>query len=131
MVQKFCRIDIIFDCYKMDSIKSSGRQRRGESSDAVRMTTSKMAQPLPLASEFKQFWSLSINKIGLEQFFILCMIENYNDEKPDYLGGCHIDGIDKCFRLMNGTVTEMLELECSYDEAQDRLMFHLNNAVKF
>ena len=95
------------------------------------MTISKMAQPLPLASEFKQFWSLSINKIGLEQFFILCMIENYNDEKPDYLGGCHIDGIDKCFRLLNGTVTEMLELQCSYDEAQDRLMFHLNNAVKF
>ena len=77
----------------MDSIKSSGRQRRGESSDAVRMTISKMAQLLPLASEFKQFWSLSDNKIGLVQFFILCMIENYNDEKPDYFGGCHIDGI--------------------------------------
>ena len=33
------------------------------------------------------------------------------------------------FRLMNGTVTEMLELECSYDEAEDRLMFHLNNLL--
>ena len=64
--QKFCRIDIIFDCYKKDSIKSLERQRRSQSSDAVRMTISNIAQPLPSANEFKRFWSLSENKVGLE-----------------------------------------------------------------
>ena len=58
------------------------------------------------------------------------MIQNYRDEKPVYLGGCHLDGVDRCLKLSNGTQVDMPELMCSYDEADDRLMFHLNNAVK-
>ena len=128
--QKFCRIDIIFDCYKKDSIKSLERQRRSQSSDAVRMTISNIAQSLPSAKEFKRFWSLSENKVGLEQFFISWMIENYQGEKPVYLGGCHRDGVDKCYQLKNGSLIDMPDLKCSYDEADDRIMFHLNNAVQ-
>ena len=74
--QKFHRIDIIFYCYKKDFIKSLERQRRSQSSDAVRMTISNMTQALPPANEFKRFWSLSENKVGLQQFFISWMIQN-------------------------------------------------------
>ena len=130
MGQNCRRIDIVFDCYRNDSIKSLERQRRSQSLDAVRMTISNMTQPLPSASEFKRFWSMPENKVGLEQFFISWLIENYHGEKPVYLGGCHINAVEKCFKLMNGTTTDIPELMCSYDEADDRIMFHLNHAVK-
>ena len=89
-----------------------------------------MTQTLPSASEFKRFWSLSENKVGLEQFLISWLIENYHREKPVYLGGCHINVVEKCFKLMNDTITDIPELICSYDEADGRIMFHLNHAVK-
>ena len=77
MGRKVNRINIVFDCYRNDSIKALERQRRSETLDAVRMTVSNMKQPLPPTKEFERFWSLSENKIALEQFFITWLIENY------------------------------------------------------
>ena len=130
MGQQVSRIDIVFDCYRKDSIKALERQRRGESSDAVRMTVSNINQPLPPAKHFERFWSMSENKISLQQFFITWIIDNYEGEKPVYLGGCHVNDIDQCYQLMNGIVTKVPALKCSFDEADDRIMFHLNHAVK-
>ena len=123
------RIDIVFDCYRNDSVKALERHRRGLTSDAARITVSNMTQPLPPAKEFERLWSLSANKISLEQFFITWLMDNYDGEKPIYLGGCHLNDIDRCYKLANGDVTDIPALKCSYDEADDRIMFHLNHAV--
>ena len=91
MGQQVSRIDIVFDCYRKDSIKALERQRRSESSDALRLAVNNINQPLPPTKDFERFWSMPENKISLEQFFISWMIENYDDEKPVYLGGCHVN----------------------------------------
>ena len=124
------RIDFVFDCYKKDSIKALERERRNKSKDPLHLTISNMNQPLPIASEFERFWSLSENKIGLQQFFISWIMETYDGDKPIFLGGCHVGDVDKCFKVVNNDVINIPLLECSYDEADDRLMFHLNHAVR-
>ena len=47
-----------------------------------------------------------------------------------YLGGCHEDGLNKCYKLVNGTMFDVPSLSCTYDEADDRIMYHLNQAVR-
>ena len=123
------RIDVVFDCYAKDTIKGLERQRRSTSADSIRMTINNVNQPLPIASEFERFWSTSENKIGLQQFFITWLTENYKDEKPVYLGGCHVGSKDICYKLVNGELIDVPSLKCYYDEADDR-MYHLNHAVQ-
>ena len=96
------RIDVVFDCYAKDTIKGLERQRRSTSADSIRMTINNVNQPLPIASEFERFWSTSENKIGLQQFFITWLTENYKDEKPVCLGGCHGGSKVICYKLVNG-----------------------------
>ena len=47
-----------------------------------------------------------------------------------YLGGCHALERDGCLKIVNGQSSLIRLLKCSYDEADDRIMFHLNHAVK-
>lgn len=124
------RIDVVFDCYAKDTIKGLERQRRSSSADYIRMTINNVNQPLPIASEFERFWSSSENKVGLQQFFISWLVETYEDDKPVYLGGCHVDSKDSCYKLVNGEYIDVPSLKCSYDEADDRIMYHLNHAVQ-
>ena len=124
------RMDIIFDCYRKDTIKGLERKRRGESVDAIRMSINNADQPLPLPSEFERFWCLPENKIKLQQFFIAWLVQNYDGDKTIYLGGCHNDGMEKCYHLQNGNLIEKPNLKCAYDESDDRIMFHLNNALQ-
>ena len=104
--------------------------QRSEAIDAIRMSISNAEQPLPLPSEFERFWCSSDNKIQFQKFFIAWLVEYHHDQKPVYLGGCHQNAIDKCFVLQNGTLIEKPSLEYSCDEADDRIIFHLNNAVQ-
>ena len=101
-----------------------------EVNQQIVQTVNCVDQPLPLTTEFKRFWSLAENKIDLQRLFISWIVNIYSKDKLLYLGGCHIDNIEKCYKLVNGTITNVPELCCSYDEADDRIMFHLNHAVK-
>ena len=47
-----------------------------------------------------------------------------------YLGGCLALERDGCLKIVNGQFSLIRLLKCSYDEADDRIMFHLNHAVK-
>ena len=89
-----------------------------------------MNQPLPLSSEFDTFWGSTENKVGLQQFFISWVVANYDGDIPVYLGGCHIDSKDFCYKVVKGEVINALRLKCHYDEADDRIMFHVNDDVK-
>ena len=124
------RIDIVFDCYAKDSIKSLERERRSISADSMRMIIENIDQPLPIASEFARFWSSSENKIALQQFFITWLVQHHNDVIPVYLGGCHVADKNICYKLVNGKLTDVPALKSSYDEADDRLIYHLNHAVR-
>ena len=72
-----------------------------------------------MSSEFDKFWGSTENKVGLQQFFISWVVANY----------CHIDSKDFCYKVVKGEVINALRLKCHYDEADDRIMFYVNDAV--
>ena len=51
-------------------------------------------------------------------------------ELPVYLGGFHASERDGCLKIVNGQSSLIHLLKCLYDEADDRIMFHLNHAIK-
>ena len=55
MAKNVNSIDIVFDCYRNDSVKGYERKRRSQSTDALRTTVTSVDQPLPLETEFKRF----------------------------------------------------------------------------
>ena len=123
-------MDIIFDVYVDICIKSSERERRGKV-DGIETVIKTVDQSLPV--EIDRFWVLPHNKMALQQNFIVwaletAKIENY--EKELYLGGCHEENSDMCVSYINGSVQRERLLECTHDEADDRLLFHMNHAVK-
>ena len=123
------RIDVIFDLYCEDSIKGLERKRRANN-ESIRTVISHMDQPLPIPSEFCKFWALNENKVGFQQFFISYVQENYKGIVPLYLGCSNGNDRNGCIKVVNGTSSSTRILKCSFDEADDRLMYHLNHAVK-
>ena len=57
--------------------------------------------------------------------------ESYLGDKPIDLGGCHPNGEEeKCYAISNGMKTLVPRLRSTHDEADDRIMIHINHAVK-
>ena len=81
-------------------------------------------------SEFEKFWALTENKIGLQQYFISWIVETYKGNIPVYLGGCSSNDRNSASKIVDGHVSTVQSLRCFYDEADDRLMYHLNQAIK-
>ena len=111
------------------SIKALERKRRAKN-ESIRTPITHMDQPLPLSSEFSEFWASVENKINFQQYFISYVLENYKGLIPIYLGGSHDSGWNGCIWVLNGTSCLVQSLSCSYDKADDRIMYHLNHAVK-
>ena len=112
------RIDIIvFDLYLPHSIKQHKRNRR-----------SKIAGINANISVSEQ--SLTIDKVRLQQFFIKWIIENYKWKEPVYLGGSHPDKITGCVKLLAEVTSWERLLQYDHEKADDRMMFHLNHAIK-
>ena len=127
------RIDIIFDLYLDSSIKHGGRQRRAKAT-AINVIISHSEQPIPV--DIDKFWSSSENKIQLQQFFIIWLKELYTREesvslKQDvYLGGSHKEKLAGYFLIRKKEFEETRLLECNHEEADDRMMFHINHGIK-
>ena len=120
------RIDIVFNLYKKNSIKSHERSRRSEDK-GIPTTVGRLDQPLPV--EMKKFWPLSSNKVSFQQIFIKWVTENQPDSRCIYLGGSHKDDVTICVRVENRNCTVERLLHCYHEEADDRIMCHVNHAV--
>ena len=120
------RIDIVFDIYLDGSIKQQERSRRGK--EHVETTISSFNQTLPV--EMDKFWGSSSNKMQLQQVFITWLLETYKDSKPLYLGGANKEDITSCFKIVEGIVTMVPILKCCHEEADDRMFFHINHAIR-
>ena len=123
------RIDIVFDLYNEQSIKASERSRRNKVK-GIETYISGIDQPLPI--EIGRFWPISKSKV-LQQVFIQWIIEdiaNKDFNKQLFLGGSHKEGDTLCFSVCNGAVTAERLLECTHEEADDRVLFHVKHAVK-
>ena len=120
------RIDIVFDLYLKDSVKQYERDRRSKT-DPINTSIRRRDQPLPV--EMDRFWASSDNKIYFQQFFITWAIENYDSVKPLFLGGLNVDDLTTCLKLHNGIVQSLCLLKCNHEEADDRIMYHVNHTV--
>ena len=65
-----------------------------------------------------------------QQFFINWYTKNYSESIPLYLGGSHHGEITSCFKLSDGLLTQDRLLKCDHEDAHDRIMFHVNHAMK-
>ena len=119
------RIDIIFDLYLEGSIKQNERDRRKKSTP-INVTISSTDQTLPV--EMDSFWSSSKNKVELQMCFINWICKSYVDSKPVYLGGSHPEDITKCVKVCDGISEDIRLLKCDHEEADDRIMYHINHA---
>ena len=121
-----CRIDVVFDLYYVDSIESHERQRRA-THDVIIANIDPSDQPLPV--EIEKFWTLSENKIQFQEFFIGWVSNTYKGENPVYQGGCLISSLQYCVKVSQGTVEQFPLLKCPHEEADDRMMYHITQAL--
>ena len=124
------RVDIAFGVYNEQSIKGSECRRRTKV-EGIETIITGFDQPLPV--ELDRFWPVSKNKIALQQLFTqwtLKKVKSENFEKLLFLVGSHKEGDTMCYSLINGFVTEERLLECTHEEANDRIFFHANHAIK-
>ena len=124
------RIDIVFDVYVDHSVKGSERRRRA-TVEGIQTMISDFDQILP--AETERFWSLSANKTALQQLFIqwiLKQVKHSNFDKVLYLGGSHKENDAICLSHTNGLITKERLLQCYHEEADDRIFFHANHAVR-
>ena len=128
---KLCnRVDIVLDVYKENSIKVSEQRWRTAGEDIERIISG-FDQPLP--AEIDRFWSVSNNKTSLQKLFTKWILNKVKSEQLDKLlslGGSHKENDAMCVSVVNGLVNVERLLECTYEEADDRIFFHANHAIK-
>ena len=107
-------------------MKQSERDRRSKA-NPISTVIRRGGQPSPV--EMDRFWASSENKVGFQKILITWIIENYNLEKPLFLGGSNVDDLTTFLKLHNGIVQSLQLLKCDHEEADDRIMYHVNHAV--
>ena len=117
------RIDIIFDVYQKSSIKQMERAQRS-SSEEITITIRSDNQKLPV--DLDMFWSSMLNKVRLQEYVFKWMLQNVVSEKEIIFGGVYGG---ECRKLLAGTETQIAELSSNQEEADDRIMFHINDGV--
>ena len=74
-------------------------------------------------------WQLSCNKVVIQQHMIGYIVNHYKGDKPIYISGAHKDDNTACLLVQHGVVTEIPELTCAAEEADDRIIFTMNYFV--
>ena len=117
------RIDIIFDLYKTSSIKQMEWAQRS-SSEQITITIRSDNQKLPV--DLDMFWSSMFNKVRLHEYVFKWMLQNVESDKEIFVGGVYGG---ECRKLLAGTETQITEHSSNQEEADDRIMFHINDGV--
>ena len=92
-----------------------------------RITTKLFGSEQQLPIDTKIFWA---NKMKFQQFFIDWFTKNYSQGISLHLGASYHEDIIRCFKLSDGILTQHHLLKCDHKEADDRIMLHVNHAVK-
>ena len=115
-------------CFIPRSEHKEGERKRRSKDSVVETTILQLKQSLSV--EIETFWGSSNNKMQLEQIFIEWIIKSYKGSRPLFLVGGDKDDITSCVMIANGEVRFQLLLEYDHEEADDRLLFHANHALK-
>ena len=109
-------VHIVFDNYKDESIKNMERLRRGKCKE---MLVFDVVSPNPnVPVHLDKFWASSVSKTAFQAFYVEWLTSNYHGNKPLHLG-IHT------WRVSAGHVHHFPLLDCTHEEADDRIMFHI------
>ena len=94
------------------------------SSEQITITIRSDNQKVPV--DLDMFWSSMLNKVRLQEYVFKWMLQNVVSEKEIIFGG--VNG-GECRKLLAGIESEITELSSNQEEADDRIMFHINDGV--
>ena len=77
-----------------------------------------------------RFWPSSDNKMKFQQAFIDWMTFHCQSNIPVFLGGANTENITSCIQISDGEVIAVPSLRNDHEEADDRMMYHLNQSIK-
>ena len=123
------RVDIIVDVYLDNTIKAFERNRRTSGIKPIEIEIIQDSTPIPV--DMSSFWGSSSNKTKFQQFFIKWLPLHSLFKVPVYLGGAHEGNLNTCIKFepcQDSTTVE--SLYCEHEEADDRLHYHINHAIK-
>lgn len=126
----YSRMDIVFDVYLRQSIKEGERSRRSKS-DPIETNIATTKQQIPV--EMDRFWGSSENKMKFQQAFAKWLSSEYQSgvDFPVFLGGAHAENVTSCIKICpNGELEEIDSLRNDHEEADDRLLYHVNQIVR-
>ncbi len=126
------RINLVFDSYYEGSTKDSERLRR---QDEVPIEINVISSETPLPVDMSTFWGSNSNKTKLQH-----ELRHYIKEKQDplssgivVLSAVGVAGkteMEPCISLKDGKCSPKHDLNVSLEEADVRLIIHINDAAK-
>lgn len=118
------RVDVVFDVYRDISIKSAERELRGES-DAITFKNLAAGQKV---KQFKNFLRNGDNKTSLVRFVVQHWQTALSRER---LGDkeLHVTCGSRCYKMTTERVEEEEELKSEQEEADTRLLLHVQHAA--
>ena len=119
---KSTEVHLILENYKVISPKSSERLRRATS---VGLPCKVLTDDQP-PTDLRQFYNLTDNKKGFQNFFVKYCIAHYKSTKPLYIAGGLTDDPDKCTVYSGGEAKEAVAYCASHKEADDRMIFSIH-----
>ena len=121
----YSRVDVLFDRYREQSIKSGTRSRRAKGQQPVRRVIENKDVPLP--NNFSAFLSLNDNKKDLAAFLSEQIILHAPTEKTVVTAGGFLDENSvKC----NDEFLDISALHASHEEADTRIVLHAIHCAK-
>ena len=83
-----------------------------------------------LLPDMKDFWGKLENKVSMQSFFLKYCQENYQSSKPLYIAGGLPNDPTLCTMIVNGQTRLANDFNASHEEADDRLMFSINQVFQ-
>ena len=122
ITQKTTRVDAVWDTYKDDSLKSQTRTKRGETGGRRTRVSAKI--PIPKGTEWQKFLTESHNKDELYQFLS-------EELEKNTTGASYHLFTTKADLVLSNRPADLTGLSpCLQEEADTRIMLHLNHAAK-
>lgn len=116
------RIDVVFDRYRHESIKSTTRQRRSKTTRPIRRVIEGRGVPLP--DSWSNFIALPANKADLARFLSEQLLEHAPSDKEVVAAG----GFENEEEVRSSHMaTNIVPLRASHEEADTRLVLHAIN----
>ncbi|KAG0730476.1 Transposon TX1 uncharacterized protein [Chionoecetes opilio] len=119
------RIDVVFDRYRITSIKSGTRERRDGRVRSIRRKTD--SRKIPLPANWKQFMDLPENKANLTKFLSDQMMLEAKKSRPT----CELitaGGFEEDTKVASSQGSDVEQLQPSHDEADTRIILHAKAA---